>query len=180
MKALILFLFALSFAQIYDARVFRSRADDELFADLGTVHFGGGNPGNPNIAVNYHDQYQEIIGFGGAFTETSAYNWDFLDAGKKREVINLLFDPKDGLDFSICRTHINSADFSLAEYTYVTDDDPELRTFDLGQDRKYVLPYIKAAKEFCFFFFFHLLFYPLDCKEIIYICLRHPGHLRLS
>ncbi len=90
-------------------------------------------------------KYQEIIGFGGAFTETSAYNFAQVSDSVKSKIIDAYFDVDKGLGFNFCRTHINSCDFSLNEYTYVDDNDRTLKTFSIKRDKEYVIPFIKAA-----------------------------------
>ena len=51
--------------------------------------------------------------------------------------------------------HIGSCDFATQEYAYTEPGDREMKTFDLGQDRKYVLPMVKdivaAAPELFLF-----------------------------
>ena len=99
---------------------------------------------NPVINIYPEFKYQQTLGFGGAFTETSAYNFSLLSPVSREKLIEAYFG-KSGIGFNFCRTHINSADFSLSEYTYVQDGDKDLKTFSIDRDRKYVLPMIKAA-----------------------------------
>lgn len=100
--------------------------------------------------INVYPQvkYQEILGFGGAFTETSAYNFAQVSDTIKRNIAEAYFDKEKGLGVNFCRAHINSSDFSLAEYTYVTGNDKELKTFSIDNDRKYIIPFIKAAQKY--------------------------------
>lgn len=46
------------------------------------------------------------------------------------------------------RVHIHSCDFALGNYTYVTDYDTELTSFDIAHDHEWVLPLIKDATKF--------------------------------
>ena len=107
------------------------------------------DPAAENRVINLYPDagFQEIIGFGGAFTETSAYQFSRMSAESKDKIIKLYFDPKEGLGYNFCRTHIHSCDFGLSRYTYVEDGDSELKTFSIERDRKYILPFIKAAKK---------------------------------
>lgn len=102
-----------------------------------------------NMAINIFPEmrYQEIIGFGGAFTETSAYNYSKMSDKSKKQIIKAYFDKETGLGYNFCRTHIHSCDFSLDRYTYVKENDKDLKTFSVDRDRKYIIPYIKAALE---------------------------------
>ena len=99
-----------------------------------------------NLLINVYPEfrYQKILGFGAAFTETSAYNFSLLSPAAQAQVAELYFG-KTGIGFNFCRAHINSSDFGIDQYTYVTDNDYELKTFNIDRDRKYVIPMMKAA-----------------------------------
>ncbi|MDR2148369.1 MAG: glycosyl hydrolase [Tannerella sp.] len=99
-----------------------------------------------NLLINVYPEfrYQQILGFGAAFTETSAYNFSLLSPDAQQKVTEYLFG-KTGIGMNFCRTHINSSDFGLDEYTYVENGDVELKTFNIDRERKYVLPMVKAA-----------------------------------
>lgn len=92
-------------------------------------------------------RYQSILGFGGAFTEASAYNYSKMDEATKRRVIEAFFDREKGLGYNFCRTHIHSCDFSIEQYIYTEEDDRSLETFSVEKDRKYIIPFIKAASD---------------------------------
>ena len=78
------------------------------------------------------DRDVPILGFGGAFTEASALNFNRLSEVGKETVMELLFG-KSGLGYSIGRFHINSCDFSVKSYSFdETVDDFELKDFDEG------------------------------------------------
>ena len=91
-------------------------------------------------------RYQEILGFGGAFTEASAYNFSKLSDENKRKVITACFDPEEGSGYTFCRTHIHSCDFALSRYTYVDEGDETLNSFSIDRDKQYILPFLKAAQ----------------------------------
>jgi len=100
--------------------------------------------------INVYPQmkYQEILGFGGAITETSAYNFAQVSDDVKRKIAEAYFDKEKGLAINFCRTHMHSSDFSLAQYNYVKEGDTELNSFAIDQDRKYIIPMIKAAQAY--------------------------------
>lgn len=97
--------------------------------------------------INVYDDvlYQEVLGFGGAFTEASAYNYSLMDRETKKEFIKAYFDKDKGIGYSFGRTHINSCDFSLDMYTYVAEGDETLESFSIARDEKYIIPFIKDA-----------------------------------
>ena len=99
-----------------------------------------------NLLINIYPefQYQRILGFGAAFTETSAYNFSLLSPVEQQKLAEAYFG-KTGLGYNFCRTHINACDFSIDEYVYVEDGDVDLKTFNIDRDRKYIIPMIKAA-----------------------------------
>jgi glucosylceramidase len=101
-----------------------------------------------NLLINIYPEfkYQKTLGFGGAFTETSAYNFSLLSADLQQKLAELYFG-KEGIGLNFCRTHIHSADFALDEYIYVKDGDFDLTTFNIDRDKKYILPMIKAARK---------------------------------
>ncbi|MHC5116837.1 MAG: glycoside hydrolase family 30 protein [Planctomycetota bacterium] len=98
------------------------------------------------ITIDASKTYQSITGFGGSFTEASAYTLSKLTPDKRAEVIKAYFDPTEGLGYTLCRTHINSADFSLGNYAYSeVDGDFELEHFSIDRDKKWLIPMIKDA-----------------------------------
>ncbi|TCW35225.1 glucosylceramidase [Thermohydrogenium kirishiense] len=106
--------------------------------------------GVENNVINIYDdiEYQEIIGFGGAFTEASSTTLDKLSKSKRDEVLNAYFNPITGLGYTLCRTHINSCDFSLENYSYDdVDGDVELKNFNIERDKRSLIPFIRDAKN---------------------------------
>lgn len=51
--------------------------------------------------------------------------------------------PKNGLNYSFCRTPIASCDFSLSPYNYLSNTD--INNFSIERDTKYLIPMIKTA-----------------------------------
>ncbi|MFZ6032561.1 MAG: glycoside hydrolase family 30 protein [Melioribacter sp.] len=91
--------------------------------------------------------YQKIVGFGGAFTESSAYVLNQISPEKRTEVLNAYFS-KSGADYSLMRTHINSCDFSLKNYSYAdVPGDTALKYFTVKEDLDDLVPLIKDARK---------------------------------
>ncbi|XFA98976.1 glycoside hydrolase family 30 beta sandwich domain-containing protein [Candidatus Izemoplasma sp. B36] len=99
------------------------------------------------LHVNKDITFQTIIGFGGAFTESAAFTLSNVSDSKREKVLTSYFDKVEGLNYTIGRVHIHSCDFSLGNYTYVEDNDIELKTFDISRELKYVIPMIKDAER---------------------------------
>lgn len=103
--------------------------------------------GEESNVINIYDDvvYQRIEGFGGAFTQASSYTLDKMSLGKRKEVINAYFG-SDGLRYTLCRTHINSCDFSTNNYSYDdVEGDNKLKNFSIDCDKRSLIPYIKEA-----------------------------------
>lgn len=89
---------------------------------------------------------QTILGFGGAFTEASAYVWSCMSREKQEELLELYFG-EDGSHYNLGRLHIQSCDFSLGNRAYVEEGDESLETFSIKEDYNYQIPFIKAALQ---------------------------------
>jgi glucosylceramidase len=98
------------------------------------------------VAIDPKQTFQTHIGFGGSFTEAAAYTLAEMPAEKRAEAIKAYFDLENGLGYTIGRVAIHSCDFALESYTYVEENDVELKTFDMSHEDKWVAPFIKDAQ----------------------------------
>ncbi|WP_395077314.1 glycoside hydrolase family 30 beta sandwich domain-containing protein [Flavobacterium sp.] len=100
------------------------------------------------ISLNPEETFQTITGFGGAFTESSAYLLNKLSAKNRKKILEVYFSEK-GANYSLTRTHINSCDFSLKQYAYaMVDGDKNLENFSIDEDKKnHLIPTILEAKS---------------------------------
>lgn len=97
------------------------------------------------IQLSPDDKFQEIIGFGGAFTESSAYLLNQLGKENRKLILDAYFG-SEGAKYSLTRTHINSCDFSVSNYSYApVAGDKELKHFSIDEDRDDIIPMIKEA-----------------------------------
>ncbi|WP_091892609.1 glycoside hydrolase family 30 beta sandwich domain-containing protein [Polaribacter sp. KT25b] len=88
---------------------------------------------------------QTITGFGGAFTESSAYLLNRLSKEKRDTIIQAYFST-EGANYSLTRTHMNSCDFSISQYSYSpVADDVNLEHFSVKEDKDDLIPMIKDA-----------------------------------
>ncbi len=89
--------------------------------------------------------YQEILGFGGSFTESSASLLNRMSKEKRKQIIDAYFGP-EGAGYSLTRTHINSCDFSLTSYSYdPVEGDVDLVNFSVDEDMDDLIPMIREA-----------------------------------
>jgi glucosylceramidase len=93
-------------------------------------------------------RYQEMLGFGGAFTDASCYLMNQMAPDARKALLLDLYGPK-GLRLSVGRTCIGSSDFSTMMYSFddSPDPDPELKLFSIDHDRAYLLPILRQARE---------------------------------
>lgn len=100
------------------------------------------------IRLDTSQRYQEILGFGGAFTDASCYLFDRLGSHAGGALLNELFGPA-GLRFSVARTCIGASDYSTKAYSFddTQEPDPELTQFSIEHDRAYILPTLHAARQ---------------------------------
>ncbi|MDC0177355.1 hypothetical protein OAJ14_04305 [Polaribacter sp.] len=89
-----------------------------------------------SLLINPDQKFQEYIGFGASFTESSAWNLATIPETLRKEVLTRLFSPTEGAGFSLTRTHINSSDYSNNHYTYIKSGDTNLSTFSINEDMK--------------------------------------------
>ena len=58
-----------------------------------------------SIQVNPNHKFQTIIGFGGSFTEASAYLLNNISAANRKKILDAYFS-ENGANYSLTRTHI--------------------------------------------------------------------------
>ena len=128
------------------ARIFQTSREGDLLTEKGTLTFSKDSDSqHPVIRINPNQTFQKILGFGGAFTESTAYVLNQLSKAKRDEVIQAYFSP-DGAAYTLTRTHINSCDFSLGNYAYANvPGDVQLAHFSIQEDKDDLIPLIKDA-----------------------------------
>jgi glucosylceramidase len=99
----------------------------------------------PCIFIDPDKTFQTFLGIGGALTDASAETFYKLPKSKQDEILKNYFDPAAGIGYTLARTNIQSCDFSSGSYSYVKDNDPELKSFSVAHDEQYRIPFIKAA-----------------------------------
>lgn len=98
-----------------------------------------------NVLNIYKDiKYQEILGFGGAFTGSTCYCLENTQEAVRNNILDEYFG-ENGLNYSLCRLTIASSDFSPKSYSYSYKKD--LSDFNISEDMKYIVPTIKMAQN---------------------------------
>ena len=92
--------------------------------------------------------FQEIVGFGGALTESSAWVLAQLPTEQRMEILRRYYDPKEGIGYTLARTHLNSCDFSLSMWSLTpTPGDYDLLDFTLDPMRRWLMPLIHDTRK---------------------------------
>lgn len=125
-----------------EVEVFETSASGNQLKKL-TEFSSGENPVYLQLLPD--ETFQTITGFGGSFTEASAFLLNELSRENRARILEAYFG-KSGAKSSLTRTHINSCDFSLGNYSYApVVGDTSLQHFSIDEDRGDLIPMIKEA-----------------------------------
>ncbi|HXB92725.1 MAG TPA: glycoside hydrolase family 30 protein [Puia sp.] len=152
-KLLVLLLTAMthcaSFSQTKTVTVYTTADKSQLRltenGKLSFTDYGQPMETEPFVWVDASVSFQPFVGIGGALTDASAEIFAKLSKEKQEELLRAYYDPKDGIGYTLARTNIQSCDFSSGSYSYVGDNDPQLKTFSVAHDEQYRIPLIKRA-----------------------------------
>lgn len=98
------------------------------------------------VSLDPKRRAQTILGFGGAFTESTAYLFSLLPHETQEKFLQDYFDCETGLGYTMGRVSIHSNDFSLASYVYTKGEDTQAETFSLQHDEQWLIPLLQRAK----------------------------------
>ena len=102
------------------------------------------------IEVDENKSYQQIVGFGAAMTDASAYLiQNKLSAADREALLQDLFGRDGGIGMSFIRVPMGASDFSLRHYSYddmpAAQADSALTHFSIDADRAEKLPLLRRA-----------------------------------
>lgn len=97
------------------------------------------------VFIDPGKSFQTMLGIGGAVTDAAAETFAKLPKESQQELLGAYFDKAKGIGYSIIRTNMNSCDFSSDNYTYVSENDKELKSFSLAHDEQFKIPLLKRA-----------------------------------
>jgi O-glycosyl hydrolase len=125
----------------------------QLMAPQPAVYFSTGNGGSNTVFVDESRQFQEIEGFGAAFTDSAAYLLSRVAPPAVRDsAMNDLFTRNGhGIGLSFMRIPMGASDIVRSVYSY--DDlpagqtDPTLAGFSVAHDRDDIIPLIVQARQ---------------------------------
>ncbi|TAN15075.1 MAG: hypothetical protein EPN37_10590 [Chitinophagaceae bacterium] len=108
------------------------------------------NSPSPQVVIEVQDTRpgQVMDGIGGAFNEQGWVALSALPAGKRRKVLQNLFDTKKGANLCFNRIPVGASDFALNAYSLDdVKDDWTLKHFSVKRNEHCLIPYIKAAQS---------------------------------
>jgi glucosylceramidase len=99
------------------------------------------------LQLNPSMKFQEILGFGGAFTDATCYMFNQLAPPAREQLFHELFHPAE-MGLSTGRVCVGSSDYSTKVYSYDDGEaDPDLTRFSIDHDREYILPMLRQARQ---------------------------------
>jgi len=104
-------------------------------------------PGGDQLRLNPSTKFQQILGFGGAFTDAACYTFNRLAPSTREQLFHELFHPSQ-MGLSTGRVCVGASDYSTKLYSY-DDGDPDLdlARFSIEHDREYILPMLRQARQ---------------------------------
>jgi glucosylceramidase len=101
-----------------------------------------------DIVLDPQRKKQDVLGFGGAFTDAATYMFSQLAPTARAALFHELFHSSE-MGLSVGRSCIGSSDYSTKAYSY--DDsptpDPQLTKFSIAHDRQWILPMLREARQ---------------------------------
>ncbi len=122
-----------------------------LFQQQPSLSFSVAQAGDAIITVNTANRFQTMDGFGYTLTGGSAMHIQNMGAAERKALLEELFAyDKNNIGVSYLRISIGSSD--LDDHVFSYDDlsgnetDAQLDKFNLGQDRKWLIPVLKQIQ----------------------------------
>jgi glucosylceramidase len=110
-------------------------------------HQGPGKTSAETIVLSPEKKFQEILGFGAAFTDASCYMFNQVPENARGQLFHELFHPTE-MGLNVCRTCVGASDYSTELYSFDEGEpDPELKRFSIQHDRAYLLPTLRQARK---------------------------------
>lgn len=105
--------------------------------------------GEIDVEVFTDQHLQEIKGFGACFNELGWTSLSLLSEKDRGNIMDELFTPGEGANFTICRMPVGANDFSVNWYSYnETAGDFEMKDFSIANDENTLIPFINDAKKY--------------------------------
>ena len=127
----------------------RQTAGTKRFADEPSLQWQPAPESSADaIRLDPSRTYQEMLGFGAALTDASAYMINQLEPSTRERFLRELYDPSE-LGMQVTRICVGSSDYAASMYSYDEGDpDPELGRFSIDHDKAYILPQLRTARQY--------------------------------
>jgi glucosylceramidase len=103
--------------------------------------------GADEIRLTPSTKFQQILGFGGAFTDATCFTFNQLTPAEREKLFHEFFHPSE-MGLSTGRICVGSSDYSTKVYSYDDGEaDPDLTRFSIEHDREYILPMLRQARQ---------------------------------
>eukprot|EP00605_Chrysophyceae_sp_TOSAG23-4_P000227 GSChrysophyteH1.ASY1.ANO1.264.1 assembled CDS len=129
-----------------------NQLSQDRLSELGSFDMKKRDDGAAFVSIDRTSKQQRIIGFGGAFTEAAANNFQRLPKQVQEQVLSLYFSDDEigesGIGYTLGRLPINSCDFSVESYSFDgISGDYDLNYFDtdLTHDSVNMIPFMQKA-----------------------------------
>jgi len=140
-----------------DAAAKQLASDIAVWFTNGKQRFAAGRPiqwqpastptATDSIQLIAANKFQDILGFGGCFSDASCYVINQLHPPLREQLLHEMFHPWE-MGLSVNRTCVGAADSAAKLYSYDDGDaDPELKRFSIDHDREYILPVLRRVRE---------------------------------
>jgi glucosylceramidase len=124
-------------------------AGEERYASAPHIQWGAASGGTltDQIQLDPSKKFQDILGFGGAFTDATCFTLNRLAPDTREKLLHEMFHPSE-MALSVCRTCIGASDYSASLYSFDDGEaDPTLARFSIDHDRAYILPVLREARK---------------------------------
>lgn len=102
-----------------------------------------------DVEIRLDAEHQSIEGFGACFNELGWLALSKLEPNLREEIMEELFFPGLGANFTLCRMPIGANDFSRDWYSYnETDGDFTMQHFTIANDQQTLIPFIRSARKY--------------------------------
>ena len=103
--------------------------------------------GAQRIILNPNLKFQDVLGFGGAFTDAACYTFNRLTPSEREKLFHEMFHASE-IGLSVCRICVGSSDYSRTVYSFDEGaPDLEMTRFSIDHDREYILPMLRQARQ---------------------------------
>lgn len=127
----------------------RQTAGAQRYAELPSVAWRpvAGRAGAADVVLRPERRFQDVLGFGAAFTDAACYTFNRLTPAARAELFHDLYHPSQ-LGLGVGRSCVGSSDYSTKAYSYDESDtpDPELAKFSIEHDKQWILPMLREAR----------------------------------